>query len=211
MSNKKTKIIALAGTSCSGKGTIVNCYKEEFGFHHRSMRQMIAEAGNKLLGKPLDQIVTRDHYRITARELRAKHGPACIVDLVLETAPRNGKPIVVESIRAIGELERLKSHPDFDVVTIFLDAPHERRYEWSQKRNDAAETGSDGVHTISYEEFVDREKQEFNPENGNDPAKQHLYHLSKMCDHYIFNDKTHHDLKHHARKIAQDLLNESQV
>lgn len=209
MSNKKTKIIAIAGTSCSGKGTIVNCYKEEFGFHHRSMRQMIAEAGNKLLGKPLDQIVTREQYRHTADALREKHGPSCLVDFILETAPKDGKPIVIESFRTVAEIDAVKGHPDFHVTTVFLDAPRDIRYQWSQKRKDLAEMH--GNQFVSFEEFSKREYTEWSHIDHHDPTKMNLAKVSKMCDHTIINDKSHDDLKHHARRIAQGLLNESRI
>jgi hypothetical protein len=165
------------------------------------MRQMIVEAGHKLLGIPRDQIVTRDHFRETARELRSKHGGSCLVDFILETAPRDGKPIIVESIRALGEIHALRNHPDFDIVSIFIDAPHKQRYEWSLRRSDASDTNKDGH--ISYEEFLKREELEWNPIDKTDHSKQNIAGVSELCDHKIMNDKTHDHLKESARHIAR--------
>ncbi len=198
--SKKIPIIAISGTSCSGKGTVVDYYKTEFDCHHRSIRAMIAEAGHTLLKIPKEEIVTRDHFREIARELRTKHGASCLIDFILETAPRDGKPIIIESVRALGEMHALNSHPDFEIISIFIDAPQKHRYTWSLERKDDSDTDKSGL--ISYEEFLRREELEWNPADPNDHTKQNILGVSKICQHKIMNDKTRDHLIESVKHIA---------
>jgi hypothetical protein len=51
----------------------------------------------------------RDSMVIIANELRAKYGVAYIVEQLYEQAKLTGTNAIIESIRAVGEAESLKS------------------------------------------------------------------------------------------------------
>ena len=64
---------------------------------------------------------------IVANDLRAKQSPSYIVEQLYDQAKTSGKNTIIESIRAVGEAEVLKSKGNFYLFAI--DADPKIRYE----------------------------------------------------------------------------------
>ena len=71
--------------------------------------------------------VNRDSMVIVANDLRAKQSPSYIVEQLYDQAKTSGKNTIIESIRAVGEAEVLKSKGNFYLFAI--DADSKIRYE----------------------------------------------------------------------------------
>jgi len=121
-------IIGITGTNASGKGTVVEILKKDFGFEHLSVREYIAKEI-----KRKNQKVTRETLIETANEIRKDHSPGYIVEQLYKEAEKLHKPVVIESIRTVGEVKALRKKQNF--LLIAVDANRETRYKRSLKRN----------------------------------------------------------------------------
>lgn len=171
-------IIGITGTNASGKGTVVEILKKDFGFEHLSVREYITK-GIKRKGLK----VTRETLIETANEIRKNHSPSYIVEQLYKEAEKLHKPVVIESIRTVGEIKALRKKPNF--LLIAVDADRKIRYERSLKRN--SETDN-----LSYKEFVQIEEKEM---NSNNEGKQNLKKCIEMADIVILNNGTIEDLR----------------
>lgn len=151
-------IIGLTGSFGAGKGAVVD-YLLTKGFTHYSARQFIyQEAERRGLDPKLGRAVTIP----VANALRAEHGPSYIIKSLFEQAQKEGGDAVIESLRAVAEVAFIK---DSGGLVIGVDAPPELRYERAVKR------GSETDH-VTYEEWLQQEKTESNPD---DPTKQNIF------------------------------------
>ncbi len=97
------RIIGITGTMGAGKGTVVEHLKSK-GFQHYSARSyLLAELTKRGLGND------RNAMRPLANELRQKHGPAHIAEMLFQEAEVAGSDAVIESLRTVGEIEALKN------------------------------------------------------------------------------------------------------
>jgi len=71
--------------------------------------------------------VNRDSMVIVANDLRATFGPSYIVEQLYEQAKTHGKDAIIESLRAVGEVEALKQKEHF--LLFAIDADPKVRYE----------------------------------------------------------------------------------
>ena len=71
--------------------------------------------------------VNRDSMVIVANDLRAKHSPSYIVEQLYQQAIDSNKNSIIESLRAVGEVEMLKGKENFTFFAI--DADPKIRYE----------------------------------------------------------------------------------
>lgn len=170
-------VIGITGTLGAGKGTIVNYLVNKHGFVHYSARTFIAEEV-KRRGLP----VNRDTLTETANDIRKIHDPGYIARSLLKEAKAKGSNAVIESIRTLGELEALKTDPDF--ILIAVDAEPHVRYERIQRR------GSE-TDKISYEKFLADEAREM---NSTDPTKQNIAAVMKHADYAFVNTQTPEEL-----------------
>jgi dephospho-CoA kinase len=120
--------------------------------------------------------VNRDSMVIVANNLRAKFGSAYIIQQLYEKAKAIGKNTIIESIRAVGEVEALQGKENFRLFAV--DADPKIRYERIVLR------GSE-TDKISYDEFVMNEEREM---NNTDPTKQNVSSCMKMADHMFTNN-----------------------
>ncbi len=139
-------IIGLTGTIGAGKGTVVE-YLKRVGFKHYSVRDFLVIEIEKR-GMPM----TRDSMVVIADQLRQEYGPGYIMFQMLEKAEKEGGNSIIESIRAVGEIEALREKAH-DFYLIAVDAPIEIRYERVVKR------GSFTDH-ITFEKFKEDEARE---------------------------------------------------
>lgn len=162
-------LIAIAGTSGSGKGTIAQYLAKKHDFMYLSVRNFFA-------GEVVRQglAVTRASIVEAAAKVRAEHGPNYALEQLLRDTPQV-KKIVVESIRTVGEAAFLKSR---GAVLWWVDADIKTRY----KRVTARATDNDN---LSFEQFEAKEKQELKSEDPNVPS---LLDVKTMADQ-VFNDE----------------------
>jgi dephospho-CoA kinase len=181
-------IIGITGTLGGGKGTIVEYLIENQKYNHYSVRSVLIE---KIQERGM--IVNRDSMTSVANELRAKHSPSYIVDLLYERAQKAGKNAIIESIRTPGEVESLKSKGEFYLFAVDAD-PHVR-YQRIVQRN--SETDQ-----VSFDEFLSNENREM---QSTDPNKQNLLKCREMADFIINNDGSIEDLNLQVSKIIEQI------
>jgi dephospho-CoA kinase len=182
-------IIGITGTLGAGKGTIVDYLVHTKGFHHFSARALINEEIEKR-GLPIN----RDNMVLVANDMRAKHSPSWVAEELFARAQRLGGDAVIESLRAVGEVEQLRQQPDFTLFAV--DADRLIRFERVQQRNDVQ---SDDV---DFQKFVEQEETEM---RSTDPTKQNISACIKMADYVFDNSKTIQDLHTQVEAILHDI------
>lgn len=170
-------IIWITGTLGAGKWTIVDYLVQKKGFEHYSVRAFLIQEIEKR-GMP----VNRDSMVLVANDLRTTFGPSYIVEQLYEQAKVNWKNAIIESLRALGEVEALKQKEHF--LFFAIDADPKVRYERVVLR------GSE-TDKISYEEFVANEQREM---NNTDPTKQNLSACMQLADYVFTNNGTFEEL-----------------
>lgn len=180
------KIIWITGPQAAGKWAIVDYLVEKKWFTHYSVRGFLTEEINKRW-LPVD----RDSMREVANDLRASHEASYIVDQLFLQAQKDGKDAIIESIRAIWEVESLKKNSDF--ILLAIDANQKLRYE----RAIARKSESDFV---SFEKFQEQEAAE---NNNSDPSKQNISACIKLADHVVNNNWTRKELYKQLDKIIE--------
>lgn len=113
-------IIGITGTDGAGKGTVVS-YLTKKGFAHYSSREFIVA---EIMRQGLE--VNRNQMRLTANEMRAKHGNEFVVKQAFEKARLEGKKnVVIESVRALAEEQFLKANGG---ILLAVDASVQLRF-----------------------------------------------------------------------------------
>ena len=179
------KIIGITGTNGAGKGTVVEYLVKNRGFLHFSARAFLME----LLKKDGVEI-NRESLIKKGNQLRAKHGPSALVDLLYEEALKTGQNCIIESIRTVGEIESLKNKGEF--LLLAVDADSKIRYERVVVR------GSE-TDKVSFENFVKQEELEMKNEDVN---KQNVAECIKRADILLKNDLSIQDLENDIENIA---------
>lgn len=181
-------IIGITGTLGSGKGTVVEYLVREKGFAHFSARDFIVEEVRRR-GLP----VNRDSTTEVANDLRKTHGPAYIVEALYERAAAGRRPAVIESLRAVAEVEALRQHGGFWLLAV--DADPKTRYQ----RINARKTELD---KISFEKFLrDEEREMENPE----AHKQNIAACIKLADYHIQNNGTVGELEAEVNRAFKEM------
>ena len=182
-------IIGITGTLGAGKTTAANFLKSR-GFIYESVRNFIAEEVEKR-GLPMN----RDTLVEIGNELRAEHGPAHIVAMLCKRGAQEGKDIVIESIRAVGEAEEVKKH---DGYILAVNANPRVRYERARMESNATTPGT-------FEEFIAQEEREM---HSDDPTKQNIAAVMLRSDHQILNNGTRTDLEYTIDEALKYLHND---
>jgi dephospho-CoA kinase len=168
-------IIGLAGSFGAGKGTVVE-YLLTKGFTHYSASGFITE---EIVRRGLP--VNRDSMIIVANDLRQQYGPSHIVEELYKRASSQGGDAVIEALRAVAEVEKIKA---LGGNVIGVDAEQKTRFDRSQKRGSV----KDGV---TFEVWLAQEQKESNP---NDPTKQDIFGALKKADMVLLNNGTQEEL-----------------
>lgn len=180
-------IIGLSGSFAAGKGVAVDYLVKNHGFKHYSMSGFIKEEIVKR-GMP----VNRDSMIVVSNDLRKKNGPTFIIDSLYKKAEEAGGNIVIESLRAVAEVRRIKELGGF---VIGIDADPEIRY----KRAVARDSEKDRV---SFEHWLDQEKRESNPD---DSTKQDIFGALKESNCVISNNVSPESMYEQIDKVVESL------
>lgn len=126
-------------------------------------------------------VINRDSMIVVANDLRRMYGPTYIAESLYKAAQAQGGNIVIESLRAVAEVKKIKELGGF---VIGVDADPKLRYERAFAR--ASETDD-----VTFEKWSTQEREENNPE---DPTKQNIFGALKESDVVVTNNGTLEEL-----------------
>ncbi len=169
-------IIGLTGSYGAGKGAAVKYLINERRFKHFSARKFITK---EVESRGLE--VNRDSMIDVANDLRATHGATYIVETLFRGAENCGEDAIVESLRAVVEVQYVKEHGG---VVIGIDADPQIRYTRAVNRH------SETDH-VSFEKWQKQQEREVNPD---DPTKQDIFSALNESDHIVLNNGTLEEL-----------------
>ena len=187
--NEKQVILGITGTNGAGKGTIVEYLVNNKSFRHFSATGLITEEIVKR-----NMTVNRDSMIVVGNDLRAKYGAGYIAGELIKRAEENKGNSIIESIRTLGEVEKLKEKGG---ILLAVDADQKVRYERNKKRGGE----KDGV---SFEEFIKQEKGEM---ESDDPNKQNLLACRKVADYLVENNGTVEELNKKIEEMLEIIIN----
>ncbi len=167
-------IIGITGTAGSGKGTVVEYLRDKYEFKHYSARGFIVE---ELDRRGLEH--TRDNMRIVANELRATHGASFVAENLYDRAMTDGGNAVMESLRAVGEVEALRAKPGKFYLWA-TDADPKIRYQRIVTRQSSTDH-------ITFEVFMEQQQKEM---NDTSEGGMQLGKCIQMADALIINEGT---------------------
>ena len=174
-------IIGITGFNASGKSTVAEYLEKKKNFKYFS--------GNKILSKECERrglSNDRENLRRVANELRKELGDNALIIKAKELYDFNTENIVIESIRNVREINELRKEKDFYLLG--MNANLEIRYKRAKERNRDKEV-------VSFEKFIESEKEELDSNNRN---SQNLIETYMLIDFEIINDS---DLKNLEEKV----------
>lgn len=181
-------ITGITGMLGAGKGTVAEYLVKERGFIHLSVRGFLIKEINK---RGLEN--NRDSMVLVANDLREKFGPGYIAEQLHEEAIKSGKDCVIESLRAVGEVEALRKRGNF--VLFGVDADIETRYARIVERGSSTDN-------VSFDRFVSDEQREA---TLMDPTKGNLRRCIDMADYNFKNDWTVEELHKKVEKVLNGI------
>ena len=179
-------IIGITGTIGAGKGTIVEYLVKNKGFKHFSARNFLVEEMER---RGLDN--NRDNMVLVGNDLRLKFGSGYVAEELFKRAIELGENAVIESLRAVGEIETLRKKGKF--ILLAIDADPKIRYERIRDRG----TSTDD---ISFEKFLADEQKEM---DSTDLNKQNLKKCIEMADFKIENNGTMDELNSKIEEVLE--------
>ena len=186
---KSRIILGITGTNGAGKGTVVEYLVSQKNFKHFSASALISEEIERL-ALP----VNRESMIKVGNELREKYGADVIVERLMERAINEKGNIIIESIRTLAEIDKIKERGG---ILLAVDADQRLRYERNEKRG----SNKDGISFEKFKEFEEREKE------SNDPNKQNLVACRRKADYIIDNNGDVIELHQKIEKILKIIEN----
>ncbi|MEG1499117.1 MAG: deaminase [Bacteroidales bacterium] len=181
-------VIGITGTLGAGKGTVVEYLRKQHTFSYFSVRDFLTKEI-----QDRNMVLNRDSMTFVANELRTLHSSSYIVDELYKQALASGSDAIIESIRAIGEVQSLKEKGHF--ILLAVDADPKWRYERIRLR-------SSSTDHIDYPTFLANEKREM---ENMDPNKQNLLACMRMADVHLSNNGNIEELYVSVDKVLQNL------
>ena len=179
-------IIGITGTDGAGKGAAVSHLVKTHGFAHYSVREEIVR---EIEARGLE--ASRSNLRLVANSLRAEAGNDVLVVRALERAQaKNESDIIIESIRALAEVETLRARGG---ILLAIDADIKKRYARITGRGSASDK-------VTLEEFQAQEVLEM---NDPDPNGMQKAKVMAAADHTIQNDGTLPELYRQLRDFLE--------
>ena len=174
------KVIAFTGMPGSGKSIIIESLKKE-GYETVYMGNII-----RLEMEEKNIQAKSKNVRNFATEFRKKHGDdivarRCLPELKEKLSHSSDKPVIIEDIKGIAEVEYFRKELGEDFQLIAIHASPKIRFERSRER----ESEWDEKTVGSYEEFQWRDKMEMSWGLGEAIA---------LADHIVINDSTEEEL-----------------
>ncbi len=163
-------IIGITGSFGAGKGTAVEYLKRNHNFQHYSASGFIVEEIERR-----NLPVNRDTMALIANRMREENGASYIIDSLYARAKASGTRVVIESLRAVAEVKRIK---ELGGVVLGVDALPEVRYQHILKRNSVKDD-------VTYEKWLAQEQAE---SNQTDPYKQNIFGALKESDYIVGNN-----------------------
>lgn len=182
-------VIAITGTLGAGKGAVVDYLVRTKNFKHYSVRSFLT---NEIKKRNLP--LNRDTLVEVADDLRKNHSPGYIIEQLLIEAEKNNKDCIIESIRAVGEIDILKKQCD-NFYLFAVNADPKIRYKRILLRKGSTDN-------ISFEKFMGDEKKESQsdlPWRGNIPK------CIKLADYHFTNNGTLEELNHQILEIIDTI------
>lgn len=167
------KIVGITWTLGAWKGTVVEYMIKNMWFKHYSVRDYLEEELDKHW---LEH--TRDNMRELADGLRKEHGPSYVIDQMYKKAAAQWTDAIIESIRNIWEIEKLRCYSDF--FLLWVNAARKTRYERIVKRWSSTDN-------VTYEQFCEQEDKEIHTSN---PYEMNLVGCLERANAVIKNDWT---------------------
>jgi len=151
----KKLVIAVVGTLCSGKGTVAKILHSK-GCDIDTFSSIIKDElkSNGIL-EP-----TRSQMQDEGNRLRKEFGGQVLAERLLKKYSHSDKPLVIDGLRNIGELDYLKKHSNFSLIGV--DASIETRYEFTKNRK----TSKDFIDFDTFIQLDARDKGLNEPMNG---------------------------------------------
>ncbi len=167
-------IIGVTGTNGAGKGVLVDYMRDQKGFAHYSVRDLIIE---EVIRRGLE--LNRIHIGDIGIALRREHEPEYFTKTFLERASAAGAAdVVIESIRTVAEANYLQERGG---IVIAVDAPVEVRYERIRERKSVTDQ-------VTFEEFRMQEDREYSAEDPSDPTQMSVLAVIGIADYTLIND-----------------------
>lgn len=182
-------VIWITGTLWSGKWSIMDYLIQKYWFTHFSFRKFYVE---KIQQKWWE--INRDMMKKMADSLREKFGPGYAAEELYEQAKLWWQNAVLESIRAVGEVETLKAKGNFYLFAV--DADPSVRYERIRLRNNETDH-------VSYEKFISDEQREFANE---DPTQGNIQKCMQLADFHFDNNGTLEQLQQQVDEVMNKIV-----
>lgn len=176
-------IIGISGTFGSGKDLAAE-YLESKGFQHISLADILREEATK---RGLDH--NRETLRTLSNEISEWEGGDKFAKVAISRKKNDN--LVLSAVRKIGEVDYLKTFPDFKML--FIDAPLEIRYERLVSRSRA------GENKMTLEELKQKEELEMSGKSS-----QRVDYCKKEADVIISNTGTVQEFYGKIDKILVD-------
>jgi dephospho-CoA kinase len=155
---------------------VVDYLVQKRGFAHYSAREFLMQEVQR---RSLPD--NRSSLRDVANDLRKEYGPAYVLEQLFAHAIEKGGDAVLESVRAVGEAEFLKSK---GVLIGAVDADRQIRYERVVLRGQ-------GTDKVSFEDFCIQEDREM---ASTEPWDMNIFGVMAVSDFKIENNGTLEEL-----------------